>query len=57
MICPNFHEICHKDEIEVGELLNCQSYLAVVCSTKCEEQMTADSNDGSWMLNKNAKKG
>ena len=57
MICTNCHEIFQENEIEVGELFNCQSYLAVVCSTKCEEQIIADCKDNSWMLKKNAKKG
>jgi hypothetical protein len=42
--------------IEVGHLFNCRSDLAVVCSSKCEEQIISDSKDGSWMQKKNAKK-
>ena len=49
MICTNCYESFSKDAIEVGELFNCSSDTAIVCSEKCKKEITERVSNGTWM--------
>ena len=50
-ICTNcYHTFYHlKPEHEVGHLWNNESYLGVVCSDKCKNEIEKKVKDGTWM--------
>ena len=49
-ICVNcYHTFYHKTEHEVGHLWNNESYLGVVCSDKCKNEIEKKVKDGTWM--------
>ena len=48
MICTECHTIITRDGI--GELFNCESDIALVCSEICREKITEKVENGTWMM-------
>ena len=44
MICTECHTIFTKNPIGIGELFNCESDIALVCSEICRDKITI----GDW---------
>ena len=54
MICTECHRIftegdATRNAIEIGEMFNCTSDTALVCSEKCRERITEKVNNENWM--------
>ncbi len=49
MICTECHSVFTENAIEVGEMFNCTSDTALVCSEKCRERITEKVNNENWM--------
>ena len=49
MICTECHRIFTENAIEIGEMFNCTSDTALVCSEKCEKKITEKVENGTWM--------
>ena len=49
-ICTNcYHTFYNKVGHEVGHLWNNESYLGVVCSDKCKNEIEKKVKNGTWM--------
>mgnify|MGYP001281493707 FL=1 len=49
MICTECHSVFTENAIEIGEMFNCTSDTALVCSEKCEKKITEKVNNENWM--------
>ena len=49
MICTECHTVFTENEIEIGEMFNCTSDTALVCSEKCRDRITEKVENGNWM--------
>ena len=49
MICTECHSVFTENAIEIGEMFNCTSDTALVCSEKCRERITEKVCKGDWM--------
>jgi len=49
MICTECHSVFTENAIEIGEMFNCTSDTALVCSEKCRERITEKVNNENWM--------
>ena len=49
MICTECHSVFTQDAIEIGEMFNCASDTALVCSEKCERKIIDKVQRGDWM--------
>ena len=49
MICTECHSVFTENAIEIGEMFNCTSDTALVCSEKCKERITEKVNNENWM--------
>ena len=49
MICTECHSVFTENAIEIGEMFNCTSDTALVCSEKCREKITEKVNNENWM--------
>ena len=49
MICTECHSIFTENAIEIGEMFNCTSDTALVCSEKCRDRITEKVNNENWM--------
>ena len=49
MICTECHTVFTENAIEIGEMFNCSSDTALVCSEKCRDRITEKVNNENWM--------
>ena len=49
MICTECHSVFTENAIEIGEMFNCTSDTALVCSEKCRERITEKVDNENWM--------
>ena len=49
MICTECHSVFTENAIEIGEMFNCTSDTALVCSEKCKDKITEKVNNENWM--------
>ena len=49
MICTECHSVFTENAIEIGEMFNCTSDTARVCSEKCRDRITEKVNNEIWM--------
>ncbi len=49
MICTECHSVFTENAIEIGEMFNCTSDTALVCSEKCRDRITEKVNNENWM--------
>ena len=49
MICTECHTVFTENAIEIGEMFNCTSDTALVCSEKCRDRITEKVNNENWM--------
>ena len=49
MICTECHSVFTENAIEIGEMFNCTSDTALVCSEECKDRITEKVNNENWM--------
>ena len=49
MICTECHSVFTENAIEIGEMFNCTTDTALVCSEKCRDRITEKVDNENWM--------